>query len=89
MLHHAYKTERPRHISIASLSNSALNFLGGTTFAGSIYVPNSDVTMSGNSSSQCMQIIANTIKFTGNLTVNDSCPNLTKQIIGGTATLIH
>ncbi len=76
-------------ISIASLSSDALNFNGGTNFSGAIYVPNSALTMTGSSGSNCMQAIADTIKFNGNADVHDDCPALTTKILGSTIQLIN
>lgn len=76
-------------ISIATLSSNPLTFLGGTSFQGSIYAPNSTVTMSGNSSTQCMQVIANQLIFSGNVTVNDSCIPASQHITGSAIQLVQ
>ena len=48
----------------------------GSVFDGTIYAPTNAVTFSGNSSmsTDCLQIIATYITFTGNTTVRNNCP---------------
>jgi hypothetical protein len=77
-------------MAIASLSPNSLTILGTSNMTGAIYLPNGNVTFGGNSGSSCLQIIANTITFNGNTTVNDNCSQFqNSQIKGSTVQLIQ
>lgn len=55
---------------------TTLSFQGGPNFKGSVYAPNAAVDFGGNPSSACIQLIANTISLSGNVTLNDNCPEI-------------
>lgn len=57
-------------------SCTAVYFSGGPDFKGAIYAPNASVSLSGNPSSACIQIIASTFTMSGNVTLNDQCPEI-------------
>ncbi|QIZ79194.1 hypothetical protein HFZ77_01255 [Thalassovita gelatinovora] len=63
-------------------------FNGGSSVSlqGAIYLPVSEVTFNGNSNAQngCTQVIADTIKFSGNSDLSVTCENTgTEQIMAG------
>lgn len=67
-------------IGVSSMGNATAYLYGNPTFSGAMYFPNGSVAMGGNFSSNCMQIISQTISISGNPTVSDSgCPNGTPR----------
>jgi hypothetical protein len=66
-----------------NLPNKGDTFAGGTTsgLTGAIYLPSHDVSYAGNGStaSQCAQMIAYNIKFTGASTFNHNCNGVGTQ----------
>ena len=67
-------------IGVTSMSTATAYLYGNPTFSGAMYFPNGSVAMGGNFSSNCMQIISQTISISGNPTISDSgCPNGTPK----------
>jgi Flp pilus assembly protein TadG len=72
-------------------SSGTDNFSGGSTqkITGAIYFPDQEVTYSGGSgstgASQCTQLIAYTLNFSGSSTFNNNCSGTGVQTIGGSA----
>lgn len=80
-------------IAMASLSKSALNFQGISGFSGALYFPNSAVSYTGNTNPTCIQLVADTIAWNGNTTLNNdltSCPQFSNnQIVRTVVQLIR
>lgn len=75
-------------------TGTAFKFNGGSsqTFEGAVYLPKADVTYTGgnDTANGCTQIIADTIKFSGNANVAVNCSNTGISAIGGaTAKLVE
>ena len=71
-------------ISIASKSSMPFKLTGGELFTGSVYLPNSAVTYTGNTKETCLQLVSDTIDFTGNSTLTNDiskCPFYQNQLI--------
>jgi Flp pilus assembly protein TadG len=70
--------------------NSGTNNQGHSVLSyiqGSVYSPGSNTTMTGNSSlrTDCMQLVAKRVTFTGNTTIKNTCPSGSgAQAYGGT-----
>lgn len=80
-----------RNTCTANVQNCT-NTLGGggnLNITGAIYFPNNPVSYSGGTSaggaSQCTQLIANTITFTGGATLQQNCQSAGTRQIGATA----
>ena len=77
-----------------SMTGTATNWSGGSgnNFVGTIYLPNSTVTMSGGSttlsSGQCFTLIAYRILASGGASLGSACPTMTSAYGGGGATTI-
>jgi Flp pilus assembly protein TadG len=58
-----------------SVSSNTFNGGAASRFTGAIYFPNGDVTYNGNFAGNggCTQIVARTIDWTGNTTINQNC----------------
>ena len=62
-------------VGITGMGTTNVTMTGTNDFSGAIYFPNGSVNMQGDFSSNCMQIISQTISISGNPTVGDSgCP---------------
>ncbi len=48
----------------------------GPTLRGALYFPNADLTYTGASGmhTECMQMVAKNVTFTGNASVSNTCP---------------
>lgn len=72
--------------------DGTVNDLRGTVdwaFGGTIHLPNSEITFSGNSASTCTSLVAQTIIFTGNSEMNCSMQNEEDESAGtGTVSLL-
>lgn len=79
---------------IDSLTTSATNWAAGAqnVFVGAVHVPNSDLTMSGGSTTlsngQCFMLIARTIAATGGAAAGSACTSITGSGGSGTSTTI-
>ena len=62
----------------APVQSNSNKFNGGSTtqFAGAIYFPNQEIEFTGNNTtgSECLQIIANAVTFTGDSQLGNNCP---------------
>lgn len=68
-------------IGITTMGSMTAYMYGNPNFSGAIYFPNGSVALGGNFSSNCMQIISQTISISGNPTVDDSaCPQGTPKV---------
>ena len=68
-------------IGITSMGSMTAYMYGNPSFSGALYFPNGSVAMGGNFSSNCMQIISQTISISGNPTVDDSaCPQGSQKV---------
>jgi Flp pilus assembly protein TadG len=75
-------------IAIFGKSSGSSKFLGGAsqTIIGAVYLPNQAVTYAGGNelaATKCMQLIANTITFTGNSNFSLDCTGIPIGNIGG------
>lgn len=61
----------------SGLNQSKINGNAGLTLNGTVYLPKTELDMSGTAgvSSQCLMIAANKIKFSGNMEFTSMCPN--------------
>ncbi|PEQ10770.1 hypothetical protein B2G71_20600 [Novosphingobium sp. PC22D] len=80
---------------IASLTSADTNWAAGSgnNFAGSVYLPNSKVTMSGGnttlSAGQCFTLVASKIWATGGAAAGTACPTVEGVYAGGESTSIR
>ena len=67
-----------------NLYSSKINGNSGLTINGTIYMPQSEFDLSGNAqvSSDCLMIAASKIKFSGNMTFTNMCPDDSDQLAG-------
>lgn len=67
-------------IGVACINTcTGVTIFGGSTFAGAIYAPNTNVRFSGNPGA-CIQLIADTVSINGNVTINDNCPQIPTRL---------
>lgn len=68
-------------IGITSMGSMTAYMYGNPSYSGALYFPNGSVALGGNFSSNCMQIISQTISISGNPTVDDSaCPQGSQKV---------
>jgi len=60
----------------ASDNNVTINGSSTSVFRGAFYFPKADLTFNGNAglNTQCMQIVAKDVSFTGNSAISNTCP---------------
>jgi len=60
----------------ASDNNVTINGDSSSKFQGAFYFPKADLTFNGNAglNTNCMQIVAKDVKFTGNSAISNTCP---------------
>jgi Flp pilus assembly protein TadG len=60
----------------ASDNNETINGDSNSVFQGAFYFPKADLTFNGNAglNTNCMQIVAKDVSFTGNSAISNSCP---------------
>lgn len=68
----------------SGLNQSKINGNAGLTLNGTVYLPKTELDMSGTAgvSSQCLMIAANKIKFSGNMEFTSMCPNDSEETAG-------
>jgi len=71
----ASSRENSRSHEISLLSNSSLS--------GAIYMPSASLSFSGGWTSHCIQLVANTIHFSGQTRANANCANGTRSLMAG------
>jgi Flp pilus assembly protein TadG len=61
----------------ASDNNVTINGDSSSIFEGAFYFPKADLTFNGNAgmNTQCMQIVAKDVSFTGNSSISNTCPS--------------
>jgi hypothetical protein len=59
-----------------SNNNITINGNSSSTFQGAFYFPKADLTFSGTTgmNTNCMQLVAKDVQFTGNSTISNTCP---------------
>ena len=72
-----------------SSATATLNGGANQSFTGALYFPSTNLTYSGNSSSTtCTQLVADTVTFTGNSTINSSCAGTGVTTITSSSTML-
>lgn len=65
------------------LVSHKISLSNGSVLSGAIYLPTSTLAFSGGRNSHCLQIVASTIRFTGNTWLNANCANGSRSLMAG------
>ena len=65
------------------LVSHKISLTNGSVLSGAIYLPSSSLAFSGGWNSHCLQIVASTIRFTGNTWLNAKCANGSRSLMAG------
>ena len=73
-----------KRTNLTALNSSKINGNAGFTVNGTIYLPQTELDLSGNAqvSSDCLMIAASKIKFSGNMYFANMCPDESTQTAG-------